>query len=130
MTFFNIVPELILAGAFLESFWKLHRTGAQVPEQDPKGVDVDRVVILSCQEESGDKTLLLNWKKQQLGNPTLITVRSDHTARLSEVRESFIAPVNSSGAMWMGVPTILPDIIASGLQKPKSVIFARFCLSN
>lgn len=73
MTFFNIVPELILAGAFLESFWKLHRTGAQVPEQDPKGVDVDRVVILSCQEKSGDKTLLLNWKKQQLGIPALIT---------------------------------------------------------
>lgn len=39
-------------------------------------------------------------------------------------------PVNSSGAMWMGVPTMLPDIMASGLQKPRSVIFARFCLSS
>lgn len=39
-------------------------------------------------------------------------------------------PVKSSGAMWMGVPTMLPDIMASGLQKPRSVIFARFCLSS
>lgn len=30
----------------------------------------------------------------------------------------------------MGVPTMLPDIMASGLQKPRSVIFARFCLSS
>lgn len=30
----------------------------------------------------------------------------------------------------MGVPTILPDIMASGLQNPKSVILARFFLSS
>lgn len=30
----------------------------------------------------------------------------------------------------MGVPTMLPDIMASGLQKPRSVILARFCLSS
>lgn len=41
-----------------------------------------------------------------------------------------LLPVKSSGAMWMGVPTMLPDIIASGLQKPKSVILARFFLSS
>lgn len=39
-------------------------------------------------------------------------------------------PVKSSGAIWIGVPTMLPDIMASGLQNPKSVILARFCLSN
>lgn len=41
-----------------------------------------------------------------------------------------VLPVKSSGAIWMGVPTMLPDIIASGLQNPKSVILARFCLSS
>lgn len=39
-------------------------------------------------------------------------------------------PVKSSGAIWMGVPTMLPDIMASGLQNPKSVILARSCLSS
>ena len=39
-------------------------------------------------------------------------------------------PVKSSGAIWIGVPTMLPDIMASGLQNPKSVILARFCLSS
>ena len=36
----------------------------------------------------------------------------------------------SSGAMCIGVPTMLPLIMASGLQKPRSVILPRFCLSN
>lgn len=40
------------------------------------------------------------------------------------------SPVKSSGAIWIGVPTMLPDIMASGLQNPKSVILARFCLSS
>lgn len=39
-------------------------------------------------------------------------------------------PLNSSGAMWMGVPTIDALIIASGLQKPRSVILPRLCSSN
>lgn len=32
--------------------------------------------------------------------------------------------------MCIGVPTMLPDIMASGLQNPRSVILARFCLSS
>jgi hypothetical protein len=32
--------------------------------------------------------------------------------------------------MCIGVPTILPLIMASGLQNPKSVIFALFSLSS
>lgn len=39
-------------------------------------------------------------------------------------------PVKSSGAMCIGVPTMLPLIIASGLQKPRSVNLARFSLSS
>lgn len=119
-TFFNIIPELVLAGAFLKGFWESDWTRAEVPEKDPEGVDIHRVIILSCGEtattekERENKTDELTprggvWSANQLG----ISV-----------------PVKSSGAMWMGVPTMLPDIMASGLQKPRSVIFARFCLSN
>lgn len=32
--------------------------------------------------------------------------------------------------MWTGVPTMLPDIIASVMQKPRSVNFARLSVSN
>lgn len=32
--------------------------------------------------------------------------------------------------MWIGVPTMLPDIIASGLQNPRSVSFPRFLSSS
>lgn len=39
-------------------------------------------------------------------------------------------PEKSSGAMWIGVPTMEPDIMASGLQNPKSVILPRFLASN
>lgn len=46
------------------------------------------------------------------------------------IEQTELRPVNSSGAMWIGVPTMLPDIMASGLQKPRSVIFALSCLSN
>lgn len=49
---------MILAGAFLKGFWELDGAGAEVPEEDPEGVDVHRVVVLSCgtnteEEESG-----------------------------------------------------------------------------
>ena len=36
----------------------------------------------------------------------------------------------SSGAMWMGDPTMLPVIRVSGLQKPKSVNLALLLSSN
>uniref|UniRef100_A0A1I8JPP6 Fibronectin type-III domain-containing protein n=1 Tax=Macrostomum lignano TaxID=282301 RepID=A0A1I8JPP6_9PLAT len=39
-------------------------------------------------------------------------------------------PLNSSGGMWIGVPTMLPLIIACGLQKPRSVSLARLRLSS
>lgn len=52
-TLFDVVPELILAGAFLKGFWEFDRAGAEVPEEDPEGVDVHRVVILSCGGETG-----------------------------------------------------------------------------
>ena len=40
------------------------------------------------------------------------------------------APPNSSGAMWMGVSTMVHVIIASGLQDPRSVSVPRFWLSS
>lgn len=110
LTFPDVVPELVLAGAFLKGLWEFDRTGAEVPEEDAEGVNVHGVVVLPCQGgRSGE--LCGEWIRKS-----------------AEVESS--VPVNSSGAMWMGVPTMLPDIMASGLQKPRSVIFARFCLSN
>lgn len=50
-TFFNVIPELVLAGAFLKSFWEFHWARAEVPEKDPKGVDINRIIILSCQQK-------------------------------------------------------------------------------
>lgn len=111
LTFLDIIPQLILAGAFLKGFWEFDRTRAEVPEQDPKGVDVHGVVVLPC-------------KKRQWSSMRRVLHAAGGRAGDGTV------PVNSSGAMWMGVPTMLPDIMASGLQKPRSVIFARFCLSN
>lgn len=124
-TFFNVVPELILAGTFFKSLWKFHWTGAQVPEQDPKGVDVDRVVIFSCRETMPQWRQVKTWHTKQAAVMTSCSYNF-----LFLMHCPIIIPVNSSGAMWMGVPTMLPDIMASGLQKPRSVIFARFCLSN
>lgn len=45
-TLLDVVPQLILAGAFLKGLWELDGPGAQVPEEDPEGVDVHRVVVL------------------------------------------------------------------------------------
>lgn len=113
-TFFNVGPQLIFAGALLKGFWEFDWTSAEIPEKNPKGVDVNRVIILSCHNiVTKHKLVILH--RIKINVYTWI---------------DFKAPVNSSGAMWMGVPTMLPDIMASGLQKPRSVIFARFCLSN
>lgn len=50
LTFFDIVPELVLAGAFLKGFWELDRTSAEVPEEDAESINVYRVIVLACQE--------------------------------------------------------------------------------
>ena len=55
-TFFNIIPELVLTGAFLKGLWEFDWTSAEVPEKDPEGVNIHRVIILSCQDK-GEKTL-------------------------------------------------------------------------
>ena len=68
-TFFNVIPELVLTGAFLKGFWEFDWTSAEVPEKDPEGVDVHRVIILSCEkrrhnaEETFERltTFLHNW---------------------------------------------------------------------
>lgn len=58
-TFFNVIPELVLTGAFLKGFWEFHWTSAEVPEKDPEGVNIHRVIILSCPEKdnNGEETL-------------------------------------------------------------------------
>lgn len=45
-TLLDVVPQLVFTGTSLKGLWKLDGTGAQVPEEDPKGVDVHRVVVL------------------------------------------------------------------------------------
>lgn len=50
-TFFDVIPELVLTGTFLKGFREFHWTSAEVPEEDPKGVDVNRVIILSCEKD-------------------------------------------------------------------------------
>lgn len=50
LTFSDIVPELVLAGAFLKGFWEFDRTGAEVPEEDAESINVHRVIVLPCQE--------------------------------------------------------------------------------
>lgn len=50
LTFSDIVPELVLAGAFLKGFWEFDRAGAEVPEEDAESINVHRVVILPCQD--------------------------------------------------------------------------------
>jgi hypothetical protein len=47
ITFFNIIPQLVLAGAFLKGLWEFDRASAEVPEQDSKGIDIHRIIILS-----------------------------------------------------------------------------------
>ncbi len=51
VTFFNIIPELILARAFLKGFWEFHWTGTKIPEKDPEGVNIHRVIVFSCEEQ-------------------------------------------------------------------------------
>lgn len=50
LTFSHVVPELVLAGAFLKGFWEFDRAGAEVPEEDAESINVHRVVVLPCQE--------------------------------------------------------------------------------
>lgn len=67
-TFFDVVPQLVLAGAFLKGVWKLHWTSAEIPEQDPKGVHVNRVIVLSCGEKTSNRgfNLHLSLSKKKL----------------------------------------------------------------
>lgn len=53
LTFSDVVPELVLAGALLEGFWEFDRTGAEVPEEDAESINVHRVIVLPCQEGRG-----------------------------------------------------------------------------
>ena len=45
-------------------------------------------------------------------------------------RRKCLRHTKSSGAMWMGVPTMVHVIMASGLQNPRSVRVPRFWLSS
>lgn len=51
--FFNVIPQLVLAGAFLKGLWEFDRASAEIPEQDSKGIDIHRIIILSCKELRG-----------------------------------------------------------------------------
>lgn len=67
ITFFDIIPELVLAGAFLKGFREFYGTGAQVPEEDPEGIDVNRVVIFSCEQAAitGESYICLQYVRGQ-----------------------------------------------------------------
>lgn len=47
VTFLDVGPQLVFTGAFLKGFWEFDGAGAEIPEEDPKRVHVDRVIVLS-----------------------------------------------------------------------------------
>lgn len=48
VTFLDVGPQLVFTGAFLKGFWEFDGAGAEIPEEDPKRVHVDGVIVLSC----------------------------------------------------------------------------------
>lgn len=47
LTFLDVGPQLVFTGALLEGFWELDGAGAQIPEENPEGVHVHGVIVLS-----------------------------------------------------------------------------------
>lgn len=47
----HIVPEMVFAGTPLKCFRELDRARADIPEENAKGVDIDRVIVLPYSEK-------------------------------------------------------------------------------
>lgn len=49
----HIIPEMVFARTPLKCLRELDRAGADIPEKDPKSIDVHRIIILSCEKFRG-----------------------------------------------------------------------------
>lgn len=57
VTFLDVGPQLVFTGAFLKGFWEFDGAGAEIPEEDPKRVHVDGVIVLSCAKNPSTRTI-------------------------------------------------------------------------
>lgn len=51
LTSAHIVPEMIFASTPLKCLRELDRARADIPEKDPKSIDVHGIIILSCRKD-------------------------------------------------------------------------------
>lgn len=51
LTSAHIIPEMVFASTPLKCLRELDRAGADIPEKDPKSIDIHRIVILSYSKD-------------------------------------------------------------------------------